>query len=65
MPVGNILIGNTRSDIEHNDTALALDIVTVSEATKFLLASGIPYVEADCAEVGSEGKGMNLYTQSS
>jgi len=64
MPVGNILIGNTRCDIKHNDTALALDIVTISEATKFLLASGIPYVEADCAKVGSEVKRMDLYTKS-
>jgi hypothetical protein len=64
MPVGNVLVRDTRCDVEHNDTTLALDIITISEATKFLLTSGIPYVEADCAKVGGEVKGMNLYTES-
>ena len=64
MPVGNVLVGDTRCNIKHNDTALALDIITISEATKFLLTSSIPYVEADCAKVGGEVKRMNLYTES-
>jgi len=64
MPVGNVLVGDTRCDIKHDDTALALDIITISEATKFLLTSGIPYVKADCAKVGGEVKRMDLYTKS-
>lgn len=55
MPVGDILVGDTGSDIEHDDTALALDIVTVTKAAKLLLTSSIPYVETDGAEICGEG----------
>lgn len=51
MPIGDVLIGDPGSDVEHDDTALALDVVTITEATKFLLTSGIPHVEADRAKV--------------
>ena len=54
MPVGYVLVGDTRSNIKHNNTALALDVIPVSETTKFLLTSGIPDVEADCAKVGGK-----------
>ena len=37
MPVGNVLVGDTRGDIEHDDTALAVDVVTVTETTELLL----------------------------
>lgn len=30
MPVGDVLVCDSRSDIEHDDTALAIDVVTVS-----------------------------------
>jgi len=55
MPVGNILVGDTGGDIKHDDTALALDIVTVTETTELFLASSIPHVETNCAEVCGEG----------
>ena len=64
MPVGYVLVCDTGCNVKHDDTALALDIITISEATKFLLASGIPHVEADCAKVGRELKRMDLHTQS-
>lgn len=64
MPVGHILVCDAGCDIEHNDTALTLDVVTVSETTKFLLASGIPDIKADCAKVGGKLKRMDLYTES-
>ena len=51
VPVGDVLVGNSRSNIEHDDTALAVDIVTITEATKLLLTSGIPDVELDLAVV--------------
>ena len=55
MPVGDILVGDTGGDVEHDDTALALDIVTVTETTELLLTSSIPYVETDGAKVCGEG----------
>lgn len=51
MPVGNVLVGNAGGDIEHDDTALAVDVVTVTETTELLLTGGIPDIELDLAEV--------------
>lgn len=54
MPVWNVLVGNTGSNIEHDDTALAVDVVTVSETTELLLTGGIPDLELDLSVVGVE-----------
>ena len=63
MPVGDVLVRDTRSNVEHDDTALALDVVTIAETTELLLAGGIPDVEADGAEVGGEGKRVHFNTE--
>ena len=65
VPVGDVLVGDTGGDIEHDDTALALDVVAVTETTELLLARGIPNVEADRAEVGGEGERVDLDTERS
>lgn len=51
VPVGDVLVGDTGGDIEHDDTALAVDIVTVTETTELLLTGGIPDIELDVAKV--------------
>jgi hypothetical protein len=51
VPVGNILVCDTRGNIEHDDTALAVDVVTITQTTELLLTSGVPDVELDLAEV--------------
>lgn len=51
MPVGNVLVGDARGHIEHDDTALAIDVVSIAETTKLLLASRVPHIELDLAEV--------------
>lgn len=51
MPVGNVLVGNAGCDIEHDDTALAVDVVAVAKATELLLAGGIPDVELNLTVV--------------
>ena len=51
VPVGDVLVGNAGGDIEHDDTALAIDVVTVAETTELLLTGGIPDVELDLAKV--------------
>jgi hypothetical protein len=63
MPVRNVLVGDARGDIKHDDATLALDVITVSETTEFLLASGIPDVEADGTKVGGEAEWMDLDTE--
>lgn len=51
MPVRNVLVRNARGDIEHDDTALAVDVITVSQTTKFLLAGSVPDIELNLAVV--------------
>lgn len=51
MPVGDVLVGDTGGDIEHDDTALAVDVVSITETAKLLLAGGIPDVELNLTEV--------------
>lgn len=51
MPVGNVLVGDTGGNIEHDDTALAVDIVSISQTTELLLAGSIPHVELDLSKV--------------
>ena len=51
MPVGNILIRDTRGNIEHDDTALAVDVVSITQTTKLLLACSIPNIELDGAQI--------------
>ena len=36
VPVGHVLVGDTRRDIEHDNGALALNVVAVTETSKFL-----------------------------
>jgi hypothetical protein len=55
MPVRNVLVCDTRGDVEHDNTTLSLDIISVTETTEFLLAGSVPDVENDVAEVGGEG----------
>ena len=65
VPVRDVLVGNAGGNVEHDDTALALDVVAITETTELLLAGGIPNVEADRAEVGGEGERVDLDTERS
>jgi hypothetical protein len=51
VPVGDVLVGDARGDVEHDDTALAVDVVTVTETTELLLTGGIPDIELNLTEV--------------
>ena len=46
VPVGNVLVGDTGGHVEHDDTALALDVVTIAETTKLLLTGSVPLLHA-------------------
>jgi hypothetical protein len=52
MPVRNVLVCDSRCDVKHDNTALALDVISISETTELFLTGSIPNVEADSAEVG-------------
>ena len=51
MPVRNILIRDARGNIEHDDTALAVDVVSITQTTEFLLTCSIPNIELDGAQI--------------
>jgi hypothetical protein len=51
VPVGNVLVGDTGGNVEHDDTALAVDVVTVTKTTELLLSCSIPDIELDIAQV--------------
>lgn len=51
MPVGNVLVCDARRHVEHDDTALAVDVVTITETTELLLAGSVPDIELDGSEV--------------
>lgn len=51
VPVGDILVGNTGGDIEHDDTTLSVDVVTITETTKLLLTGSVPDIELDLTVV--------------
>lgn len=64
VPVGNVLVGDTRGNVEHDDTTLTLDVVTITETTELLLSRSVPNVEADGTEVGVELERVDLDTES-
>ena len=65
MPVWYVFVCDPRRDVEHDDTALTLDVIAIPEATKLLLTSGIPDVEADGSKVGREFERVDFDAESS
>jgi hypothetical protein len=51
VPVGDVLVGDAGGDVEHDDAALAVDVVSIAQTTELLLPCSIPHVELDLAEV--------------
>ena len=54
MPVGNVLVCDASSDIEHDDTTLSVDVVTITETSELLLSSSVPDIELDSTQVLSQ-----------
>ena len=63
VPLGDVGVGDTRADIEHDDTAVATDVISVSESSEFLLTGGIPNIEDDVSVGGVERHGVHLNTK--
>lgn len=51
MPIRYVLVGNTRSDIKHDDAALPVDVVPIAKATELFLSGSIPHIELNRAIV--------------
>lgn len=63
VPVRHIFVRDTRGNIKHDNGALPLDVVAITESTKFFLPRRIPDVEFDRATIGEERQGMNFHTE--
>ena len=55
VPVGDVLVGDAGSNVKHDDTALAVDVVAITETTELLLTCGVPHVELNLTQVLSIG----------
>lgn len=51
MPVGDVLVRDTGGNVEHDDTGLAVDVVTITETTELLLTGGVPDIELNGSQV--------------
>ena len=65
VPVRDVLVSLSGSDIEHDDSALTLNVVTIAKTAELLLTSSVPNVEANGAAVGRELEWANLDTNGS
>lgn len=51
MPVRNVLVCDTGSNIKHDDTALAVNVISITETSELFLSSSIPDVELNVSQV--------------
>ncbi len=62
VPGGHVFVGEARGDVKHDDGALAVDVVPITQPTKLFLTGCVPAVEADLATVGGKVKWVDLYS---
>ena len=63
VPVGYIFIGDTTSDIKHDNGTLSLDVISITETTKLFLPRRVPNVEFNGSTIRVKHQGVNLHTQ--
>jgi hypothetical protein len=51
MPVGDVLVGDAGCHVKHDDAALAVDVVAITETAKLLLSSCVPDIELNLTQV--------------
>merc|ERR1719333_1931301 len=64
VPVGYVLVSHTGGHIKHDDGTLSLNVVTIPESSKILLAGSVPDVETDSSSVCVEHQGVDLNSES-
>ena len=63
MPIGNMFICDTRSHIEHNNSTLTLNVISIAKTTKLFLSCRVPAVKLQHTPVSVEIKASHLNTQ--
>lgn len=62
VPCGHILVCKPRGNIKHDDSALAMNVVSITKSSKLLLTSCVPAVKAQLATVCGEIQGVHLHS---
>lgn len=60
VPLGDILVGDSGGDIEHDDRGVSTDVVAFPKTSELFLASSIPKGKLDGPVVGVESDGGDL-----
>ena len=60
MPVGNVFVGDAGGDVEHDNGALALNVISIAQSAEFLLTGSVPDIEFDRTSVRVEDEGVDL-----
>ena len=63
VPVGYVLVGDSRGDVEHDNGALSLDVVSITESAELFLSCRVPHIEFDRSTVGVEYQRVNFDSQ--
>lgn len=62
VPLGNVFVGDSGGDVEHEDSSIGANVVSFSETSELLLSGGVPQGELDGAVVGVESDGADFNT---
>jgi len=54
VPIRHVLVGDSRGDIEHDDSTLTLNVISIPQTAELFLPCCIPDVETDGTKVGCE-----------
>ena len=49
VPLGHVAVGDAGASVEHDDCALASDVVAITKTSELLLARCVPHVEENLA----------------
>ena len=63
VPLWHVLVGDSCADVEHDNAAVASNIVSITESSQFFLTCGIPDVEDNKSLRGVEGHGVHFDTE--
>lgn len=64
MPVGHVFVCYTSCHVEHDDGAVALNVVAITEASKFLLSGCVPNIEANLSTSRVESERVDFNSES-
>ena len=65
VPFRNILISDARANIEHDNAAMAANVIPITKSSQFFLAGCVPNIEFDKAFRSMERHWSDLDTKSS